>query len=806
MNSLFQDIHYGIRTLTRNPGFTVIAVITLALGIGANTAIFSVISGVLLKPLPYEAPEQLVVIDSTSEYIDIGAWVQGVAYQNFLDWQTQQEAFAGMGALEPTQFRLIGDGTPERINGAHVTAGFFPTLGIHAVQGRLFGSSDEHSDAPLTAILSHKLWQRRFGADPGIIGRVLTLDNESHTIIGVLPADFRFPLEISDAEVFTIIHAGDKAHASRQARALEAIARLKPGVTRRQAQTQMDAIAARLEEQYPRYNPEYKLTVQGLHEVVVGDTRPALFFLQGAVAIVLLIACANGANLFLTRGTARGQELAVRAALGAGRFRLIRQLLTESMLVGLLGGVVGVILAYWGTDLLVAALPAEVPLKKSIEIDVRVLGTALVASVLTGLVFGLPAAIRASRPAPYSSVKEGCRSGGSHGRHRLQNFFVVAQTALALVLLVGAGLLIRSFKLLVDVDPGFVPEHVLTFRIDVSEAAQPAQRTHMLYELQERISALPGVQSATACGALPLGRGSMAGMLNVLDEPSSKPRIALLSAVTESYFSTMQIPVLRGRDFSEHDVLGSMGVALIAESMAKQYWPNEDPIGKRITLGMKETKLSPDYYRIVGIVGDVRSQGLDENPPPQIYVPYRQHPHREMNVALRTMDHPENLIPAIRTEVASVIREDAPFSFATMDDHLADSVAGRRCPMLLLGAFAALAIALATVGVYGMLSYTVAQRTHELGVRMALGARRRTILVMVFRQGAVLTGIGIILGIGLSLASTRFLANQLYGISATDTVTFAGVSVLLAAAAAMACYFPARRATRVDPMVALRCE
>ena len=803
MRMMVQDFRYAFRMLSKRPAYTAVVVLTLALGIGVNTAIFSVISGVLVKPLPYQAPEQLVVIESTSEYSDKDLYVEGVAYQNFLDWRRQNEVFSDLGAYQSRLFKLLDAGEPERIQGALVTAGFFSTLGVSADQGRLFGLIDEQADAAQTMILSHGFWQRRFGADPAVIGRTLTFDRGSYTVVGVLPAGFNFPMSISEAEAYTAIRLNDTAHASRNARVLGAVARLKAGVDCEEAQAQMSAIAARLEQQYPEANENYRLTLVDLHELVAGDARAALLLLQGAAGIVLLIACANCANLFLTRYSARSRELAIRKALGAGRTRLIRQLLTESMLAGLLGGLFGIALAYYGSDVLIAALPAEIPLKESIRVDGFVLGVALIVSALTGLVSGFPAAFRASRQSPYATLKESGPTGDRH-RQRLQGFFVVTQTALALVMLVGAGLLIRSFVLLTNVDPGFSPENVLAFRINISEVTEPMQRTHLLYDLQERIGGLPGVQSAAVCRMAPLGRGSIASLLRVRDDPKPAPTIAMLNPVSERYFDVMQIPLMRGRVFTELDVLGGRGVAIIDENTARRIWPNDDPMGKRISLGIRETDLSPRDYEIVGIVGSVRSHGLDIESPPLVYVPYKQHPHSEMTFALRTTGPVDGVIAAIRKETASVIRKDAPFSFTTMSDSLADSVAGRRCPMQLLGVFAALAMILATVGVYGMLSYAVSQRTHEIGIRMALGARSAAIMAMTFKHGALLVVGGLTLGIGISLVSTRILDSQLYGISALDPITFVGVSTLLTIVAAAACYLPARRATRIDPLVALR--
>ena len=810
MRTWLPDLRYAFRMLLKRPGFTAVIIATLSLGIGANTVIFSAVNGIYLKPLPYVNPEELVVIESTSHYPgrpDI-AW-HGVDYQNVIEWDVAGRVFAGIGAFQRSEPTLTGEGQPERLEGARVTVGFFPTLGVTPVVGRLFEQDDERADAVRVTNLGYGFWQRRFGGDTNVLGKSLVLDNMTHTVVGVMPAGFRFPIRVAKAEVWTPILPHDEGFAATGRNSLAAVVRLKPGHTLQHAQPQLDSIARRLEQKYPDRNFQYTLTAVGLHERVVGNTRPLLILLLAAVGLVLAIACANVANMMLTSGAARRRELAVRAALGAGRLRLIRQLLTESVLLGVLGGLVGLWLAYFGTDALVALLPTDVPRKEEIGVDGRVLGFTLVVSMFTGLLFGLPAALRAARQDLYTVLKEGSGVAATIGRHRLQGVFVVGQIATALVLLVGAGLLIRSFHRVTSVDLGYVPENLLTFRLGIGETMQPQERPAFVDAIADRLATLPGVHSVGACLAVPMNGGVLSSY-RVLDRPedtSDLPPSAGFNPVTEDYFSTMGIPIVQGRCFTRHDVLGASGVAVIDQTLARKLWPAEDPMGKCITTAFKvETDRTPDFYQIVGVVGDVRAHGPEARSYPQIYVPYRQHPHATVNLALRSTVDAVKLVPAIRGELAAISRESVPYDIAMMEDLLADDVAPRRFPMMLLALFAASALILAGVGVYGMISYSVAQRTREFGVRMAIGAGGMNVLRLVLTRGLKLTAIGLGLGLPVAFALARVMSSRLYEIGAADPLTFIGVSLLLAAVALLACYLPARRATKVDPMVALRCE
>jgi len=810
MRTWLPDLRFAFRMLRCRPGFTAVIVATLALGIGATTVIFSAVNGIYLEPLPYPDPAQLVVVDAGAHYPgrpDISQW--GVDYRNFVEWDAEGRVFDGMGAFKRTEPTLMGDEHPERLPGALVTGGFLPMLGVTPTLGRLFATDDERADAPRVVVLGYGLWQRRFGGDPAVLGTSLVLDNTPYVVIGVLPSEFRFPLKIADAEIWTLVLPHDETPQGFSGRNLAAVVRLKPGRTLQHAQSQLDSIARRLEQRYPDRNFMYELKAVGLHERVVGHTRSLLFLLLAAVALVLTIACANVANMVLSRGAARRRELALRAALGAGRARLMRQLLTESVLLGVVGGLLGVWLAYFGTDALVALLPDDIPRQEAIHLDGRVLLFALIVSVFTGLLFGLPSALRAARQDLNTVLKEGSGVAAAVGRHRLQGVFVVGQIAMAMVLLVGAGLLIRSFQRVTSVELGYDPENVLTFGLDIGETTQPQQRPAFVDDVAARLARLPGVKSVGACCAVPMNGGVLSSYraIDVSESATDLPPFVAVNPVTEDYFTTMRIPVVQGRSFTRLDELGAEGVAVIDQTLARKLWPGENALGKRFTTAFKvKTDHTPEFYRVVGVVGDVHAQGVDARRHPSIYVPYRQHPVQEVNYALRAGSDAPALVPAIRSELAAVTRDHAPYEFSMMADFLANDVAPRRFPMLLLGLFAASALVLAGVGVYGLMSYSVTQRTREFGVRMAIGASERNVLRLVIRRGLKLTAIGVALGVPVGLALARVLSGQLYEIGAADPLTFFGVAILLSGVALFACYIPARRATKVDPMVALRCE
>ena len=811
MGGILQNLRYALRTLARRPGFTAVIVVTLALGIGANTAIFSVINAVVLRPMPYDSADELVMVWETNE--EEGRDQSLVSYPNFEDWKRQNDVFDGIGALQPRSFTLTGVDVPLRVRGAAVSSGFFAALRVNAAIGRTFHSQEDRAGAPNVVVLSDGFWRRNFGADPDLVGRTLTLDGTEFTVIGVLPRDFDFPVRIAGAELWTPTGLAKMFLDSRGAHGFRTIARLKPEVTLQEAQVQMSTIAHRLEQQYPETNTGYGVNIVPLHEQIVGDVRPALLILLGAVGLVLLIACANVANLLMARSEARTQELAVRAALGARRTRLMRQLLTESMLLGVLGAALGVVLALWSKDALVAIIPQELPRVAEIGIDGRVLAFTLVLAVSTGLVFGLAPALHATRLNLLESLKEGRLTTAPGGRHRLRWLLVVSEVAMALVLLVGAGLLMRSFHRVTNVQLGFLPESVMTFEMSPPRAAYPSgdERAQLYQQVLERLRTLPGVKSAGASTTLPLSGDGIGLAVSVLGwEETAVPGdlVVLFDSVSPDYFETMGFPLLSGRMFTEQDGRKGRGVMLINEAMAqaaRRLRPDVDPIGLRLKISTHFDENEPEYYEVVGIVGNVREAATDE-PEPHMYVPFQQQTWRSMYFAIRTAGDPMALTGAIRSEISGVTKAVAAYNFKTLERYLSDSVAHRRFAMLLLGIFAALALALSAVGIYGMLSYSVAERVHEIGVRVALGALRGDVLRFVLLRGLTLTAVGLSLGIVISLAVTRVLASFLYETGTADPVTLVGVSLLLVAVALLACYVPARRATKVDPVVALRCE
>jgi putative ABC transport system permease protein len=807
VNTLLQDLRYAIRALGRRPGFAAVVVACLALGIGANTAIFSVINAVVLRPLDFQAPEQLVSLESERELPAYNVRLSGAALPNFRDWEQQSTVFDGLGAFSATKYTLSGVGAPVQLEAAFVTEGFFPMLGAQPALGRLLTADDVEGKSGNVVVLGDKLWRKRFDADPDVIGRTIVLDQEGFAVVGVLPPGFRFPYEVRDAQLWTPVPAESQMYGRRSSSMLRVAGRLKPGVSLAQAQTQMTDIAARLAQEYPNVNSNYRIGVVSMRESLVGESRSALWLLLGAVGLVLLIACANIANLYLAQGLQRRRELAVRAALGAARLRLMRQLLTESVLVGLVGGALGVALAFWALDALVALLPADIPRLDEVAIDGRVLAFAVAVAMLTGLLFGLPAAIGSARADLHGALKSGVRSSGVAVRHRLQSTLVVSEIALATTLLIGAALLVRSFHGLTSVPLGYVTDHVLTFQMDVGATTPHPQRADFFEQLCERLRGLPTVRNVCLSNGLPLTRRGMACNVTILDAPdpeAAETSFTMMRAVSPSYFATLGIPLLRGRLFDDNDARSQVGAMLIDESTARRYWPDGDPLGHMVCPG---ASIGPKRdYEIVGVVGDVRDNSLEVKAWPNIYVPYRQFPDGSVLLSLRTGGNPLALIDNIRGAVAELTANDAPFAFATMEQYYSDSVAHRRYPMLLLGLFAALALLLAVLGIYGVLAFSVTQRTHELGVRLALGARAGQVLRLVLWQGLRLAIIGVGLGLTGAYAGTRLLRAWLFGVEATDPPTFAVAAVVFVGIALLACLIPARRATKVDPLVALRCE
>ena len=806
METLFQDIRYGLRSLLKKPGFTLTAVVALALGIGANTAIFSVINSVLLRSLGYANPDRIVMLWEKSL---TGRNLQNVISPgNFLDWQKQSTSFDHMAAVWDLRVNLTGGNSePEEIKVQMVSQPFFAALGVQPLVGRSFlPQEDAAAASDLVIILSHELWETRFGADPQIIGKQATISGRQRTIVGVMPPGFHF---LDNRVRAWMPLALDPAINYRETtgRFLRAVGRLKPTVTIPQAQAELNGIAKQLEQAYPAKNVGWGINVIPIHEQVVGEIRPILIVLLAAVAFVLLIACANVANLLLSRAAARQKELALRAALGASRLRLIRQMLTESVLLAVMGGLVGVALAYWGIHLLIGFGPDNIPRLSEITIDPRVLAFTFGISLLTGVLFGLIPALQASRPDLNDALKEGSRgsTGGRTGTFR--NVFVIAEVSLALVLLIGAGLMIRSFARLQSVETGFNRESVLTMRAQLprKKYGEPHQIVDFFKQAQARIAALPGVQAVGAINYLPLTGLASRDSFKIPGQPPPAPGQepgVEVRVITPTYFKAMGIPLLKGRLLDERDVKESR-VLLINETMAKKYFPNQDPDGKQLEVMWDGS--GPD--KIVGVVGDIREGALEKEPEPAIYWTHAREPsYSGMALVVRTTGDAAPFQTAIQKEIRAIDPEQPIADVRTMKEVISRSIARPRFNTLILTIFAGVALVLASVGLYGVMNYSATQRTHEVGIRMALGATRSDIMRLVVGNGMLLTLIGIGLGVAASLGLTRVMASLLFGITATDVPTFLGVSVVLVAVALVANYIPARRATRVDPVIALRYE
>lgn len=814
MRTLWQDLRYAARMLVKNPGFTAVGVMTLALGIGANSAIFSVVNAVLLRPLAYHDPGQLVFINHNYPKLDLNASVSAPGYAHYRD---HARSFSGIAALRGWSVNLTGSGgEPERLRGMETTANFFPLLGAEAARGRVFTAEAEQVGRHRIVVISDALWHRRFGADPGTVNRTITLNGESYDIVGVMPPSFQFGREVGQIidvwaplaftpEQLSINNLTNEN--------LSVLARLKTGVNFAQAQAEMDTVAADVRRQYmPNSDSSnWGLILTSFNELVVGDIRPALWVLLSAVGFVLLIACANVANLLLARASARGREIAVRTALGAGRWRVVRQLLTESLLMAFLGGLLGLLLATWGVELLVSIDESKIPRAGEIGLDFGVVAFTFGVTLLTGMLFGLAPALQSSKVSLHDTLKEGGRSGSAGERQGLRKLLVMSEMALAVVLLIGAGLLVKSFLRLQHVDPGFDPDRVLAMQLSLPnfKYPEPQQRDFFHRRVLEQVRALPGVRTAGAISVLPMSGTGSSGSFRIegRDVPSGETMPhGDRWLTTPDYFGAMNVRLLEGRFFTERDAPEAPGVAIIDETLARKYWPGEDPLGKRISFE-SDGQNNRRWREIVGIVGHVRQKALEGESRGQYYVPYSQRPvSPDMFLVVKTATDPSSLAGPVRGVIRN-LDEDLPvFRVTTMEQLVADSLAQRRFAMLLSGVFAAIALVLAAVGLYGVMSYTVTQRTRELGVRISLGAQRGDVLKLVVGQGAQLIAAGLACGLVAAFLLTRLMSTLLYGVTATDPLTFVGVSLALAAVALVACYVPARRATRVDPLVALRHE
>ncbi len=805
IETILQDLRYGVRVLIKSPVFTLVAVISLALGIGANTAIFSVVNGLLLKPLPYPESERIMAVWHTPPQESFpGMNKFSVSPGNYLDWKAQSHSFEQMAVYSDGGFSLSAGDTPMPVDGAAVSSEFFTVLRSNVILGRTFMSEEEQPGRDKVAVISYGLWQRLFGANPNVIGKSFTLESETYTVIGVMPNGFQFP---GKSELWVPLAWDEKEKQTRAIHDYVVIARLKPDVSLQQAQAEMKTISSRLEQQYPEENKGWGAVVIPLQEDLVGDLRPALLVLFSAVGFVLLIACANVANLMLARGANRQKEIAIRVALGAARTRVVRQLLTESILLAVIGGILGLLLAGWGISMLVRLSSSGLP-DNEIGIDKWALGFTLLVSLVAGMVAGIAPAFQFSSADTSETLKQGTgRTGGSSVKQRTRKALVICEVALSLILLIGAGLMIRSFWKLQQVDPGFNTNNILTMGVGLptTKYPDPKQQAAFFDRVLEQVKAQPGVVSAGSTTTLPLAGGGSIQPFTVEGQPAAavaEQPSARMRYISPDYFQAMGIPLRQGRFFNDQDREDRVPVIIISESMARRFWPGENPVGKRLT---PTFHLKQGVREIVGVVGDVKT-GLDADASPTMYLSYKQVPRPYMTVVVRTATDPKNFTQPISKAIYAVDKEQALWNVRTMDEVIAASVSGRRFNMTLLIIFAVLALVLAAVGVYGLMNYSVILRRRELGIRIALGARTTDVLRLVLGQGLALTLIGVGIGLIGAYGLTRLMASLLYGVPATDALTFISVSAVLVVVGLLASYLPARRATKVDPMIALRSE
>jgi predicted permease len=814
METLLQDIRYGLRMLAKNPGFTFVAVLTLALGIGANTAIFSVVNSAILRPLPFHDSGRLIRVWSSNFRTKASKFAN--SYPDFADWRAQNTVFESMAAFTDSTITLTGIDEPAHLETETVSSGTFELLGAAPELGRTF-LPEEDDPHHHVVILSHSLWKDRFAGDPGIIGHTITLDGSAYTVVGVMPASFQFPILRKSPALWTsfspLQETSDGSTPITQQRGahfLLTIARLKPGVSLPQAQPAMNTIAEGLQKQYPDSDKYMEITLVPEQEELTGPVRPALLVLLVAVGLVLLIACVNVANLLLARATSRSREIAIRSALGAGRRRIVRQLLIESLLLALVGGALGVVLAAWANGLVVRLSPEDLLRSTQFHLDGTILGFSTALSVLTGILFGLAPALQISQSNIMGTLKESSLSTSASARsHRLLGSLVIVETALALVLLVSAGLLVRSLLHLRDVNPGFDPRNVMTSIIDLPDEKYPnVRKVETIRDLMPRLKALPDVQSAAAIEPLPMSGSEFRVSFQIegrpvakSDEPSTSVRV-----ITPDYFTAMRIPLLQGRSLADSDASDTSQVIVVNEAFARKFFPGENPIGKRFQPHISADDKPGRMREIVGVVGNVKYRNLSTEWTPESYIPYSQLPFGTMTIVARSGNDPLSLARPIAETVRSLDKDLPAYSPKTLEDYLNGTVAIPRFNTVLLGAFAFLALLLTAIGLYGVISYSVAQRTHEMGIRLALGAQPRDMLRLVVGQSLRLAAAGVVLGLLAALALTRYLSSLLFGVSSRDPFSFVGVVFLLFAVVFLACYAPARRAMRVDPMVALRYE
>jgi predicted permease len=810
LDQLLADVRFGLRMLRKNPGFTAVAVLTLALGIGANAAVFSVVYAVLLRPLPYKESSSLIVLNETTPMVG----TVSVSYPNFLDWRNQSRTFLEMAAVRGVGFNLAGVTQPENISGDAVSPTFLSMLGVRPFLGRDFEASEEKAGTPPVILLSYSLWQSHFAGDPNIVGRTIKLDDRSFTIVGVLPPNYR-SLDKTDVMLPIGVWARDNSEDAKERGArgdLVVIGRLARGVSLTKARAEMEGIAARLATEYPSSTDRFGVALQPIRDAFVSNIRPAILVLFGAVMFVLLIACANVANLFLVRGASRSKEVALRIALGANRSRIISQMLTESFVLAVLGGVLGLALAVAGIGGMSRLIPADILSGSTVNLNGAVLLFAAGAVTLAAFIFGLAPALQLTKPDVQSELKEGGRGASvGAGQNRLRAALATAEISLALILLVGAGLMMKSLYRLLAVDPGFRPDRVLTMGMNLrtQQYSKDPAVLNFWQQVLDKVRVLPGVEAAAVGTVVPLTGSHSRQDITVegmaLPTPGNYPHPDV-HIISPGFAETLGVSLLRGRTFTEADDEKALLVGMINAMTAKRFFPNEDPIGKRFMFGHPSAKNAPKWCTVVGVVSDTKLYGLANPARLEVYAPLRQNATSEMTLLVKSGADPAALASAIREAVQSIDKDQPLFAISTMKELVSNSVSTRRMTLVLLGLFSGLALVLGAIGIYGVISYSVAQRTHEIGIRMALGAPRRDVFRLVVGQGLKLAGIGIAIGIAGALGLARLMSSLLYGISATDFETFAGVSILLALVAVLACYIPAQRAMRVDPTVALRYE